>query len=86
MSTRLPLLSISSCCRYLMRSRPPVPVLQAHDVVLAQVAAHLHLDQLQRNAARVLQRVHCAYWQVDRLVLGQQPLLAVQRDAGRALD
>jgi hypothetical protein len=37
---------------------PSVGVLEAHDVVLAQVAARLHLDDLQRHLARVGQAVH----------------------------
>ena len=59
-------------------------LLQAHDTVFTQVAAHLHLDQLQGNLARVFQCMHCAHGQVNRCVLGQQTDLTIQRHADRA--
>lgn len=46
-----------------------VHVLNPDYVVLARVGADLHLDQLQRDLARVHQTVHAADRQVDRLVL-----------------
>jgi len=30
--------------------RPTVNVLEADDVILAEIVAHLHLDQLEQNA------------------------------------
>src|SRR5690606_34728776 len=49
-----------------------VDVVQPHDVVLAEVAAGLHLDQLQRHLARVAQAVHAAERDVGALVLAEQ--------------
>ena len=39
----------------------PVDILEAHDVVLAQVAARLHLDDLERHLAGVGQAVAAGY-------------------------
>jgi hypothetical protein len=49
-----------------------VDVLVADDVVLAEIAAGLHLDQHHRQFAGVLHPVHGAQRDVDRLVLGHQ--------------
>jgi hypothetical protein len=32
---------------------PMINIIEPHDVILAQIAANLHLDQLQRNFPRV---------------------------------
>jgi hypothetical protein len=65
---------------------PSVGVFEAHDVVFAQVAARLHLDDLQRHLARVGQAVHLAQRDVGALVLGQQDDLVAVGDLGRAAD
>jgi hypothetical protein len=44
-------------------------VLDADDVVLAEIAAGLHLDQLQHDLARVFQPVDGADRDIDRFVL-----------------
>ena len=55
------------------RARPtpaslaPVIVLDADDVVLAEIAAGLHLDQLEHDLARIFQPVHRAHRDVDRI-------------------
>jgi len=36
-------------------SRPVIVVLDAHDVILAEIAAGLHLDQLEVNLARIFE-------------------------------
>src|SRR5277367_6176031 len=51
---------------------PSIRILQPHDIILAQVAAGLHLDQGQRDAAGVVQAMHAAQRQVDALVLAHQ--------------
>jgi cellulose synthase (UDP-forming) len=64
----------------LLQRRPDllaaVGVLEPDDVVLAQVAARLHLDHLQLHLAGVVQPVHLADRDVGRLVLAQEEGLA----------
>src|SRR5215472_4966905 len=57
-----------------------IDVLEAHDVVLAQVRAGLHLDDLERDHARVLDPVLHAYRDVGRLVLFEEKYLLTARD------
>src|SRR5690606_22716068 len=66
------------------RSGPSVDVLQPLDVVLAEVAAGLDLDQLHRFAAPVAQAVHAALGDVRAFVLVQIEHLAVAGDLGHA--
>ena len=63
-----------------------VAVLEAHDVVLAEVAARLHLDELERQLARVLQPVLRPDRDVRRFVLRQEELVLAARDPRRAGD
>ena len=65
---------------------PTVVVLKPHDVVLAQVAAGLHLDDLQRHLAGILQPVGRTLRDVRGLVLGQNILCVVDCDTGCAFD
>jgi hypothetical protein len=51
------------------RSRTPVIILNADDVVLAEITAGLNLDQFQQNLAGVFQPVDGADRDIDRLVL-----------------
>lgn len=62
-----------------------VGVLEADDVVLAEVRARLDLDQFERDLAGVRQTVGRAERDVGRLVLGQHDLLVAVRDHRRAL-
>jgi hypothetical protein len=52
-----------------MHSRPLIIVLDADDVVLAEIAAGLDLDQLQYDLAGIFQPVDGADRDVDRFVL-----------------
>src|SRR5471030_3204104 len=63
-----------------------VDVLEAHDVVLAQVAAGLHFDQVQRHLAGIFQPVVHADRDIGRLVFRQQLDALAAGDAGRAAD
>src|SRR5258706_6570321 len=63
-----------------VRSLPAVMVLEADDVVFAEIAAGLHLDDMQRDLARVLQAVRRAKRDIGRLVLGQHQLLVAAHD------
>src|SRR5690606_34557900 len=66
--------------------RPAVHVLVADDVVLAQVTARLHLDQLQHLRARVLEPVLRAQRDVGRLVGMQLEHVVVAGHACGAAD
>lgn len=50
--------------------RPSVCVLEAHDIVLAEVAPGLHLDDLERDFAGVREAVRLAKRDVRALILG----------------
>jgi organic radical activating enzyme len=50
-------------------SRSPIIVLDPDNIVLAEIAAGLHLDQLQQNLAGIFQPVHGADRDIDLLVL-----------------
>ena len=65
---------------------PCVDILEAHDVVFAQVATGLDLDDLQGNGPGVLQPVVAAHRDVGRLVLGDQECPIVAGHAGGAGD
>ena len=53
-------------------SRPVIVVLDAHDVVLAEIAAGLYLDQLKVDLARIFEAMPGTARNVDRLVLVQE--------------
>src|SRR5947208_15385050 len=57
-----------------------VSVLEANDVVLSEVASRLHLDDLERQAAGVLEAMLGAGRNVGRFVLGEQKRLLAARD------
>src|SRR6267378_1887778 len=56
------------------------------EVVLPEIAAGLHLDQMQRDLARVFEPMGGAERDVGRLVLGQHHLFVAAADLGRPLD
>ncbi len=51
------------------RSGAPIIILDADDVVLAEIAAGLNLDQFQQNLAGIFQPMDRADRDMDRLVL-----------------
>src|SRR6478735_2309456 len=61
-----------------------VSVLEADDVVFAEVAAGLDFDDFERNRAGVAQAVRFAQRNVGRLILGQQHGLVAASDFSRA--
>src|SRR5207253_10001619 len=63
-----------------------VGIVDAHDVVLAQVAAGLDLDDFQRELSRVFQAMQHAERNEGGLVLAEQELLLAARDQRRAAD
>ena len=58
-----------SLCYGGMLLRPLIIVLDADDIVLAEVASGLDLDELQQNLAGIFQPVHGADRDIDRFVL-----------------
>src|SRR5688572_19424506 len=62
-----------------------IGVIEADDVVLAEIAARLHLDDLQRFRPRVLDAMYGADRNVGGLVLGQREDIVAARNARRAL-
>src|ERR1700722_18773490 len=65
------------------RSLPSVGVVEAHDVVFAEIGAGLHLDHLQRHLAWVLETVSSAKRDIGRLVFGDDKALFTARDECR---
>lgn len=52
--------------------RAPVLVVEAHDIVFAEIVARLNFDDFERNAARILEAVDLADGDIRRLVLAEQ--------------
>src|SRR5438132_234543 len=67
-------------------SRSPVLVVEAHDVVLAEIIAALHLDQHERISAGILEAMHRLDRNVRRLIRFQLEHVIAARDAGAAVD
>src|SRR5215469_10666328 len=61
-----------------------VHVVNPNDVVLAEIAASLYLDQFERDSARISQAVHRADRDVDRLVFVHHPDILADRHFGGA--
>src|SRR5581483_2752524 len=57
----------------------PVAVFEADNIVLAEIAARLDLDDVQRLVADVLQAMHGADRDIGRLVLAQHDRVLVLR-------
>ena len=64
----------------------PVDVVEAHDVVLAQIAADLYLDQFKPNLAGVGEPMDAADRDVDGFVFVHAALVSAERHFGRPLD
>ena len=60
-----------------------IVVLDADDVVFAEIAAGLHLDQFERNLARIFHAMRGADGNIDRLVLVHDFLRLIHRDERR---
>jgi hypothetical protein len=68
-----------------LRLLPAVMVLKTYDIVLAEVAAGLHLDNMQRDFPDVFEPVNGGERNISRLVLGQDKLLVIAHDLRRPL-
>src|SRR5215467_3395372 len=69
-----------------LRALAAVAVLEAHDVVLAEVRPRLYLDDLEHDGARILDAMLHADRDVSRLVLLEEEHLLAAGDARRACD
>src|SRR5215467_14758691 len=69
-----------------LRALAAVTVLEAHDVVLAEVRPRLHLDDLEHDGARILDAVLHADRDVGRLVLLEEKHLLTTGDARSSRD
>src|SRR5579883_2676798 len=63
-----------------------VAVFEAYDIVLAEIAARLDLDQVHRDLAGVFEPMQGSKRNIGRLVFGQHHLLVAATDLGGALD
>jgi hypothetical protein len=64
------------------RGRTVIDVLEPHDVVLAEIAADLHLDQLQQDLAGIGEAVHRADRHIGGFVLVIEAHVLADRDLG----
>src|SRR3954464_13171078 len=64
----------------------PVDVVEAYDVVLAEIAADLYLDQFKPNLAGVGEPVDAPDRDVDGFVFVHAALVGAERHLGRSLD
>ena len=61
-----------------------IDIIEADDIVLAQIAPRLHLDQFERDLAGIGQPMDGAQGDVGRFILVNDALLAVDRHLGGA--
>src|SRR3954447_6822623 len=59
---------------------PPIDIVETHDVVLAEIAANLNLDQFQRDFSRIGEPMNAADRDVHGFVLMHAADLVVHRD------
>src|SRR5262249_976938 len=64
----------------------PVNIVEAHDVVLAEIAADLHLDQFERDLARIGEPMNAADRDIDGFVFVHAAHVMAERDLGCSLD
>src|SRR3569833_3314642 len=74
-----------ACKDRAISGRKAIRILEADDVVLAEVGAGLHLDDLERQLARIREAVRLAERDVGALVLGQDHLAVAAGDLRGAL-
>src|SRR6185437_16937502 len=60
----------------------PVRVLEADDIVFAEIAAGLHLDEVERDLAGILEAMRRAQRDVGRLVLVEKNFLVAAHHLG----
>src|SRR5262247_1628113 len=63
-----------------------VDVVEAHDVVLAEIAADLHFDQFEWDLARIGKPMNVADRDIDGFVFVHAAHVIAERDLGRSLD
>src|SRR5215467_436316 len=68
-----------------LSSIPAVNVVEANNVVLAEIAAGLHFDQLQWDLSRIGEAVHRTDWNVSRLIFVHDANRVPDRHLGGAV-
>ena len=63
-----------------------VSVLDTNNVILSQIGAALHLNDIEGLATRIGEAVNTAQRQVDRLVFSQEDFFIVTGDDSGAID
>jgi len=63
-----------------------IDVVEAHDVVLAEIAADLHLDQFERHLPGIAEPMNAADRDINGFVLVHAAHVIAERDLGRSLD
>ena len=64
-------------------TRPPIHIIQPHDIVLTEVAADVHLDQFEGDFSWIGEPMHASNRNLDGLVFVDCADLRVDRDLGR---
>src|SRR6516165_12174294 len=64
----------------------PVNIVEAHDVVLAEIAADLHLDQFERDLAGIGEPMNAPDRDIDGFVFVHAANVIAEGDLGRSLD
>ena len=65
---------------------PSILIIKPYNIIFAEIASGLHLNQLQRYFSRIGQTVHCSKRYISRLILSQDDLILTDRDLCRSLD
>ena len=63
-----------------------VDVVEAHDVVLSDIAADLHLDQFERDLAGIGEPVNAFDWDINGFVFVHAAHVVAERDLGCPFD
>ena len=63
----------------------PIDITEANDIVLAKIAPHLHLDELERNFPGVGEAMNAADRDIHRFVFMHIAQLLAERDLGSSL-
>src|SRR5262245_32084658 len=63
---------------------PMINVVEPNNVVLAQIAADLHFDQLQRDFSRIGEAMDRTDRHIDGFIFVHQPHIVADRDLGDA--
>lgn len=63
-----------------------INILDPNDIVLAEIGTRLHLDQVERHLPGILQPMHAAKRDENRLILAEKNFLVIASDNGSSVD